>query len=374
MTRKFILFDMDGVLLKPGGYHQSLRTSVERIGNAIGIPGVALNQDQIAYFESLGVTNEWDSLAICAALLLVHVWTVDSEVRLTNTKPGTSVKLSHPPNFDSFLDSFIHVGSLPAHAAFDLIIKENTWLDKYQCDHLSDILHNCRNIYKSPTLPAYQETVLGSEIFNHTFGLEPQLNIESYLQKYDLPTLTVKNKNAFQEWLSSPENTAGIMTNRPCSAPNGYLSAPEAEIGAGIIGMDDLPLLGSGMLAWFAEEKKDLPAHSFLKPNPVHALTLLRLLAGIPITNALEDAFSLIEGLGNRNHWQHLQNSKVFILEDSTKGLESGLRAKELLNTLGIEIDLILIGISNHPVKRRALKRVSDIICSDINKIDWAKI
>jgi hypothetical protein len=35
---QIILFDMDGVLLQPRGYHTALQTSVKRIGQALGVP------------------------------------------------------------------------------------------------------------------------------------------------------------------------------------------------------------------------------------------------------------------------------------------------------------------------------------------------
>ncbi|RMD92033.1 MAG: hypothetical protein D6814_17515, partial [Calditrichaeota bacterium] len=64
------LFDMDGVLLTPVGYHKALKQTVERVGQMLGFAGVELTTEEIAAFEAAGVTSEWDTAAICSALLL----------------------------------------------------------------------------------------------------------------------------------------------------------------------------------------------------------------------------------------------------------------------------------------------------------------
>ncbi|MDY6868201.1 MAG: hypothetical protein SVT56_09900 [Chloroflexota bacterium] len=187
MTLNFILFDMDGVLLKPGGYYESLWTSVNRIGSVLGVPEVELRYDQIAKFESLSVTNEWGSLAICTALMLTHVWQFDGERRLSNLEPNTGEVIHDSPEFDSFLDKFINVGDLSGHSAYDLIMDENPWLNSSQRKYL------------------------------YTYGLKPQLPIESFLLQHDRPVLSNDDMRGFQAWLSATDNAAGIMTNWPCS-------------------------------------------------------------------------------------------------------------------------------------------------------------
>jgi hypothetical protein len=68
---EILLFDMDGVLLKADGYHQALESSVKIIGQNIGIEYPGLSRDHILKFEAAGVTHEWESLAICTAILLI---------------------------------------------------------------------------------------------------------------------------------------------------------------------------------------------------------------------------------------------------------------------------------------------------------------
>ncbi len=371
MTRTIILFDMDGVLLESRGYHQALQTSLMRIGSALGVPDLELTTNQIARFETLSVTNEWDTLAICTAWTLLAVWHSDGDVRLKSLKPQPSNKIIKPPDFNHFLEIFDDIGRLPGHSAYELICVNNPWLNEAQREYLSEILHYCRDIYRSPTLPGHQETVIGSSVFERIYGLKPQLNSESFLLKYDRPILTSEQYKNLQKWLSSPEHNAAFITNRPCNAPDGYLSAPEAEMGAKLIGLDQLPLLGSGLLSWYASTRCSCDSHELLKPNPVHTLAAMKMCSGLTPETSIEMAVALIHGDGSIQDWSDLMETRVIIFEDSTKGLKSGIRAMEYLSELGIKIDLSLIGVSVNNVKRQALKSLAHRILSNINEVHW---
>lgn len=374
MTSKYILFDMDGVLLQPGGYHQALKATVRRIGIALGVPAVDLSDDQIAHFEALSVTNEWDSAAICAALTLLKAWQFDPDVRFGENPLEGDVLTEQEPEIDPFLETFDDVRDLPTVSAYEKIARENPWLKDGQRDHLKKILYYSRDIYQSPVLPWHQETVLGSKAFQSNYGLEPELKTESYLSQYDRQVMTPGTKKSIQQWLANPDHRAGIMTNRPSGTPPGYLSSPEAELGARLVEVDHLPLLGSGMLAWFASTQCDLPDHTFLKPNPVHALALMQMCRDESATNALRLAYDLWRGEGKREDWHKFEGSQVRIFEDAVKGLQAGNSAQMLLQKKGVDFELRLIGISNNPIKRGELEKIADIVYSDINQVDWGKI
>jgi len=371
MTNKIILFDMDGVLLKPGGYHQALKATVRRIGSALGVPAAKLTDDQIAHFEALSVTNEWDSAAISASLILIKAWQVDPDVRLANAPVEIATLTDQAPEIDTFLDSFNEVGDLPTISAYKKIIREKPNLSVSQRNYLKEILYHSRNIYHSPILPWHQETVLGSRAFTDNYGLEPQLNLESYLTVYDRQVMTDETQKAIKAWLDQPDHRAGIMTNRPSRTPPGYLSSPEAELGARLVEVDHLPILGSGMLVWFAATQCQLPDHTFLKPNPVHALALMRMCWGEPTPTALRLAYDLWRGEGKREDWEKFNHSQVDVFEDAVKGLQAGKSAQVLMERIGIDIDLMLIGISNNPIKKRELKKIANDVFLDINQVEW---
>ena len=374
MTKKIILFDMDGVLLKPGGYHQALKATVRRIGKSLGVPNVNLTDNQIAHFEALSVTNEWDSAAISAALILIKAWEIDPTVRLGDHPARFDVLTNQAPEIDSFLDSFDKVGDLPTLSAYEKITRETPWLNQSQSEYLKRILYNSRDIYHSPILPWHQETVLGSEAFQGNYGLEPKLNIESYLSTYDRKVLTPERQKSIQQWLADPDHRAGIMTNRPSGTPPGYLSSPEAELGAKLVEVDHLPLLGSGMLVWFAATQCQLPEHTFLKPNPVHALALMQMCYGEPAQNALNMAYDLWRGEGKREDWDMFDGSQVTIFEDAVKGLQAGIAARALLASENVKIELRLIGVSSNLIKKGELEKIADRVYLDINQVDWERI
>ena len=371
MSKMIVLSDMDGVLLRPLGYNTSLQTSVQRIGAALGAPKTRLHPDQIAKFEASNVTNEWDSMAICTALILLHIWKTDGSIRLDGLAPRTEVLSFDLPAFDPFLSRFHNVGHEPGHTAYHQLIESNPWLDDAQKAQLAEILYHSREIYTSPTLPGYQETVLGSETFELNYKLSPQLEIESFLLKYDLPVLDETHSAAFRNWLAAPDHLAGILTNRPSACPPGYLSSPEAELGAQCVGMQDLPMLGSGMLAWFASTQLHLPDYVFLKPHPVHALGLLQMILGQPAESALMKAYDLTEGNGQNSDWAILDGAKIVIFEDAAKGLTCGIAARETLAKIGIEVELELIGVTTNVDKAAALKPLAVRIIPDLNQVQW---
>lgn len=372
MNLKLLLFDMDGVLLKPGGYHQAFKASVKRIGKALGAPKTEITAQQIAQFEALSVTNEWDSVAICSALVLIEVWKLDESIRLTEDIPlRTFIILPEMPNFQAFLDSFNQVGDLPGESAFNKIINEHSWLNVDQRDHLQKILFNCRDIYKSLTLPIHQEMVLGSQSFQENYHLSPKLNIESYLLKFDQPLMALEQSSELQKWLTKKNHCVGILTNRPNASPPGFISAPEAEMGAKLVGLDGAPMLGSGMLNWYAEKVCSLPQHTFLKPNPVHALSLMQLCIGQKTKEAIQRSVALWKGQAQKSHWKPFEGANVSIFEDSVKGLQSGLAAKSLLETLDININLNLIGVTNNLIKKKALLEIADEVIPTINQTQW---
>lgn len=374
MPHIFYLFDMDGVLLEPGGYQKALINSVRRIGQALGAPNTTITKDQIARFEALNITNEWDTLAICAALTLVHLWKITSDLRLDMLNPKVSPLTNKSPDFDTFLMAISDGGHQPGETAYHYLINHHPWLDADQRAYLAKILENCSDIFQSLTLPAHQETVLGSKIFEAHYKIKAQGNIDSFLAKYDKPILTEDKSAELRKWLNYSNHHAGILTNRPSCNPPGYLSSPEAEMGIEIVGLTDLPYVGSGILGWFAVNYCQLPDYLLLKPNPVHALTLLQRCLGRSLTDSLHASVALWQGSGDLSDWEAFDKAKIVIFEDSTKGLLSGKAACDLINNMGFGIDLTLIGIAQNSIKLTALNQVSSYNIDNINQINWFEI
>ena len=359
---KILLFDMDDVLLEAHGYHRALQDTVLLIATSLGYENVSLTLDDIAVFEASGVTSEWDSSAICAALMLQKAWSIDPKKQLpseANLISNNKINIE-PPDFSLFATALgeSSLKSLrPRVRAERLIINNADHLTKLQKNLILDILNNARRIDGSLTHRVFQELILGSIEFKRTYNLEPFFNTESYLNKYDLPTLSSKQHALLIEWLQHPGHCGVILTNRPSLAPQGYFCTPEAEIGAQLVGLDRLPIAGFGGLIWLSDTH-GLGQEVYIKPSPVHALTALRLALGDSQENALETAAALAVDNQLDPTWQQLQNAQVSVFEDTVGGLESLLAASLCLQTFDIRFEIQLFGISSNFQKRISLESV----------------
>lgn len=357
---KILLFDMDDVLLEAHGYHRALQDTVSLIATSLGYENAYLTPDDIAAFEASGVTSEWDSSAICASLLLEKAWIVDPRRELPTNASQTPVTLLdiEPPEFQSFASRLRNprLKSLrPSRRAEGLMLDETSHLTSSQKASIRKILRSARQIDGSLTHRIFQELILGTSEFNQTYNLEPYFDTESYLSKYDRPTLSPEQRALLIEWLQFPGHIGVILTNRPSSAPLGYFCTPEAEIGARLVGLEALPIAGFGGLTWLSHSRGQ-DQEAFIKPSPVHALTALRLALGDTQVEALRTAASLADDNKRDPSWQQLQNAQVTIFEDTTGGLESLLAASDCLQVVDIHLETQLFGISVNQQKRISLE------------------
>jgi hypothetical protein len=118
-------------------------------------------------------------------------------------------------------------------------------------------------------------------------------------------------------------------------------------------------------LSWFARQN-DLNHEAYLKPSPVHVLAALRLAAGLGLgfgdqdywddqmIASLQAALTAQEGIPD-DSWAELTGAKVFVFEDSVKGLRSARAAQETLNRINVPFSMTLCGITDRPPKMRSL-------------------
>jgi len=351
---------MDDVLLEAHGYHRALQDTVSFIATSLGYENVYLTPDDIATFEASGVTSEWDSSAMCAALMLEKAWSIDPQRQLPingafSPYPKLEIK---PPDFNRFAvamgDAWLK--SLhPRERAERLMFSKASHLTDLQKRIIIEILRNARRIDGSLTHRVFQERILGSSEFNKTYNLEPFLDTDSYLSKYDRPTLSPAQRALLNEWLQLPGHSGIILTNRPSHAPRGHFCTPEAEIGARLVGFEGLPIAGFGGLTWLSKSRGQ-GQEAYIKPSPVHALTALRLTLGDAQEEALRNAASLAVDNHLDPSWQQLQDAQVFVFEDTTGGLESLIAASDCLQVADIHLKTHLFGISTNHQKRISLE------------------
>jgi hypothetical protein len=367
---KFVLFDMDDVLIKPGAYHRALQETVRLVAAALGYGEFSLSDKDIRAFESAGVYSEWDTSAICAALLLETAWKFDPAVQLPGTvmvKPASRLPIS-PPEFSHFASQLADAdldNMRPLARTERALLDSRHNLTASQSDQIRRILHTARSADGSLTHCTFQELVLGSEVFSHTYQRPATLHAQSYLQQYDLPLVQPESILSIQRWLEVPAHRAAIFTSRPSQPLPGVFSTPEAEMGAALVGLESLAIIGLGSLLWLSQRRQAGP-QAFVKPSPVHVLSAILLALGHPPQTCLEEAAALaLEGIAS-HVWRELNGAEIAVFDDSSAGLGSAASAHASLATAGISVSMELFGIASDSQKVAALTRLGAKTYPDI--------
>ena len=369
-----LLFDLDGVLLNSAGYHRSLLETVRQVSLALGYGDQSLTPQDIEAFELRDITAEWDSSAIVAALQLVEAWRTEPEITLPRRPPLQARPAGRRsfPDVQAFLGEMDHAeGHDPLARAESLLMSRLDGASPSRALAVRSILRGARDLNQSPTFWLVQLFNLGSRRFEEIYGLPPGLETESYLETYDLPTLTLVERTALIAWLDRPGRAAAIMTNRPSASlragpstsPKGIFNTPEAEIGARASGFGRLPLVAAGDLGWRAAAL-DLDPEAFLKPSPVHALAAIRRALGAG-GDSVEAAIRLGQFGEMDTAFRGLQDSRVSLFEDAPKGHIAARSAAQLLRAHGVRIDLRLYGIAPGQVRAEALRRTGADVYPD---------
>ncbi len=342
------LFDMDSVLLYPGGYRAALIATINHFSQKLGLGDLAPTEDEIEGIEALGITSEWDSAPISVA-----------EILITRQRPDY-VELARRVNAEW------RKGEYPAEAAYRLLNPISTRSVQSPISNdvetgdwgLDDLLLHSRTISRSPVQNIFQQFVLG-DAFEPTYGLARTIESPSMLLEYDRSAL---NRTV-------PPQSA-IYTARPCKVPReveprlGY--APEAELGARLVGLTHLPVIGFGSFQWLVEELGNgALADELVKPSPVHALAAIGAAA-----TGLESVSLIAAEAATRGIWQSPlkelrgQPGRVTVFEDSAKSI-TGVR--EAVSLLGENWSCMGIGIATGGPKAEALAKVSDRVYASIN-------
>jgi phosphoglycolate phosphatase-like HAD superfamily hydrolase len=358
---EIFLFDLDGVLLNSAGYHRSLVETVRLLSLTLGFGDRGLSQPEIDAFEARDLTAEWDSSALCAALLLITAWEADDDVSLPVRPPfGPPRAVRHAfPDIRRFLAGLD--GRPPQDPLIEAEARLLQRIDSQRADRAAavrSLFTNARSLGDSLTFRLVQLFNLGSRRFEDLYGESAGLESPSFLEEYDLPTLTDEERVSLLRELGQHDRSAAIVTNRPSLSPTGVFNTPEAEIGVLAAGLDGLPRVASGDLGWQATAL-GLDVQSFLKPSPVHMLAGLRRAAGDEGLQAVQRAIRLAHGGVEMDPaWRDLHDTRLVLFEDAPKGHISARRAAEILRRNGVSIDLAQYGIATSPEKMDALAAI----------------
>jgi beta-phosphoglucomutase-like phosphatase (HAD superfamily) len=324
--KKALIFDMDGVLLEPRGYHLALQETVRLGAEKLGFESITLNDELIAQFEGLGISCEWHSSAASLAIL------------------AFSGELSLTPLFDLLKREPVQI---PARIRLKRAIETIT----------GDVQHiNESETLESSSFRIFQELILGSVDFERIYGIKSSLNVKSYLLQFDQPLLGSDTREKLLTWLKHPEHGCVVMTNRPSS------EMPDAQYGLQLVGMEGLPLIGNNDMEWLAHQVGGETAN-FLKPNPAHALAALLTLTGKGVQESLLNANELLNGASADN----LAFDEIIVFEDTPAGLISVGKMGDILREKGLSVQVRKIGISPSVVKSEFLRAQGAKVFADVN-------
>lgn len=383
-----VLFDLDGVLINPGGYRAAFSTVIQEFLEKSGLKNYKVPKNLPELFESHGVTNEWDMLPLTYAVTLDAAWTESSR------KPD-------PKSFDEIYrekNEFISSGST-------IDYKEKLqFLSQFfsrQNSPALDILDACLNGHQEEMFPAlnlpmikeifafgsdlnqskinilFQNYVLGDQVFQNVYRKTPQIITESYLRLFDKPNLESAQIKLIKDLAGQKIIHPAVLTSRPSLAPKQVQSleegySPETEIAASILDINDFPLIGYGRIDYIAK-KFHFNADRLIKPVPFQALAAILAawfqdeLFGLESTAKL---FGLNSNVNQGSAVSFLssfpKNFDLHVYEDSFVGISSCQKALEILKSVGINAKLFSWGVAKNPEKIASLKSVGANIFENI--------
>jgi len=379
-THSLLLFDVDGVLVHPVGYKAALRATVRHFLSLMGQPDYVPTEDEISVFEACGITNEWDSGAICVAALLTSALAADPSLRRA-TFDETLVAIRDAglrlgrPDYAALARRILEgtpddVKDLPA-ARYLALMSETT------ADHLPLLSALLADVYAmdTPTTRIFQTHTLGSARYTAAYGDPAPFDSESTLATCDQPLLAPDTRDRLLAWHALPGNAAVIFTARPSLPPAGTervranVFSPEAELALELIGLDgQIPLIAQGRVGWLAQQR-GRSAADYVKPSPVQALAAIGAAISHDEPASLLAAAALAEDGRLEGPLADLRGQSVMVtvFEDATGGIRATLGAARLLQDAGLDVRARAIGVSPHPDKRAALAALTEHVVDDVN-------
>jgi len=341
---KILLFDMDGVLLKANGYHRALQETVRLAGQLLDYQNILLSAGQIAKFEALGISSEWHSSALCMAVLAI-------QKEINPDEMDWSLDLNDL--FDALSKQSIEEPALERACKAVEELAKNAGVSSKR---LVGLVKKSESILDSVTLNWFQELVLGSEIFSRTYQKAGQFETDSYLSLYDEKMISEDNASKILTFSESSLKGAAIMTNRPSNALSLDSWTPEAELGAALVGLEALPLVGYGEIVWMANEI-GREAGELNKPAWQHAMAAILMATGWPIKESLRQVGKPVEEW-NLETLKYFHESTTTVFEDTPGGIIAVQEAGKKFNQLGLDVKIRKIGIAIDEPKQTSLTEV----------------
>lgn len=394
MPERIFLFDLDGVLIQPGGYRTAVRSTLNYFASRLGVGPQVLEEETLSIFESQGITSEWDMVPITLGILLNQIaaqmparpeWmTIHNAIK---DVAGCSIEIGR-------IDYETTIRKLPAALApplapSDAIIQylnQRESNDLFPHLHgrgiLQDLFGQTRDLQRCMTSSIFQNFILGDRLFNQTYRTKAFFPSESYLDLFDRVLIETEWQTRIHQEVKTNFIKIAAITARPCLPPTGIMSgmsgySPEAEQAIRLAGFAGIPFIGYGSIQQMANVLQQSP-ELFLKPSPVQALAALRVAMGDQPWPALVEAARLAGVSTPKLNSEQVEGPidvfkpgvafSIHIFEDSPNGIQATQAAAQILKRLGLDIHLYGWGITQNADKKAALQKLGAQVFCDVNQ------
>jgi hypothetical protein len=392
MELTVFLFDLDGVLVKPGGYRTAVRATVNYFTRQMGLGDLAPADDTIAIFEAQAITCEWDMIPLLLAITLETALERSPSIpRLDDFRSACAWLVEHPlgafqidfaPRLRD-LGRFMRPGEPPSDSILAACLADaagEPFPRLAGSGVLADLLRGTRYLSVSRTTSVFETFALGHEVFTRATGMPAEVQSKPLLALHDRALLHPQTINHLRGWSERHHLCMAAYTARP-SLPDQAdteslaLFTPEAEMALDLIGWSDLPLVGSGQTGEVSRQLGE-PEERLIKPSPYHAVAAIAA-AWMGSRSAalawMRQVFCYFERGDARPPLLHVNGAapealRLHVFEDSPAGMRGGIAAVDLLEALGLPVKLHLWGVSEHPEKAAALRSVGAIVYDDVNQ------
>ncbi len=380
---QIVLLDLDGTLIYPGGYRAAYAATLRDLLAVMNLDPLWPEHEIQEHFESLSVNSEWDMLPITVAILLEVVYQALPQLAVPGTLSEAieqlrQVETSHLRidyrEYLTRLMPYLWEGETPSIGVLNSangIAGTDAFPRLGRTDLLADLLLNTRDVDQSLVVRMFQTYVLGGQLFCRTYGVPPQFECESFLEKYDKPLISQETARTLLRMNERGELRLAILTCRPSRPPKELWDAhgaspSESEIAVTLLDMCGIPLIGYGHLQYLAAQH-GTQTDRLMKPSPVHALAAIGAAWTGQERAPLEWAYQIhTELIGSDfapresevpTHMELPLPRRIHlhVFEDMPTGILSARAATRVLERCGLEVRLDVWGIADNEIKRAAL-------------------
>ncbi len=382
MKKTILLFDMDGVLVEPRRYRASLKSTIDYFGRIMGWDFLYPGEETIAFFESKGIISEWDIASIYMAfvsemVLETNTWLPIPDDFLTFCEVVKNAKISRPEFNAISLIAQLPVIKKAGFAYSDMVLyliesgpARSLFRRLAETSLLENILQHTRSLHENVITRVFQEVFLGQTTFENTFHL-PAINFDQSTQRIvDRPLISREWNEKLKKLCQSGMADMAIITARPSfedyPAGEGRLEfSPEADIVVDQLGWHQFPVIGLGQLQ-YAADQLGCGYTELIKPSPVHALAAIGMIMTRSLLPSIEAAWDVMNDKPT-TFYESFPELHVHIFEDSPVGIRGTEKAIDLLDFLGIPVQLKKWGIAGDGNKIHELEKQGAAVVPSVN-------